>query len=133
MEFTSETEFAIEAVQDAAGLLAPYLDDERLRSDSARQKAAGEVVTEADKAINAFLIERLQHRFPDDAICAEEGSPHDDVNASRRWIIDPIDGTRSFVKGASGYSLMLALAVGATTPTDPMVRIVVSAAAPIPL
>jgi myo-inositol-1(or 4)-monophosphatase len=111
MDFQTETEFAIKAVRAAAGLLTPYLDDERLRSDSARRKAAGEVVTEADHAINAFLIERLRQGFPDDAICAEEGSPHDDVNAQRRWIIDPIDGTRSFVKGDAGYSLMLALAV----------------------
>jgi myo-inositol-1(or 4)-monophosphatase len=73
-------------------------------------KPDGSVVTEADLAINAFLYDRLQKPRPEYGWLSEE-SP-DDVRrlACRRvWVVDPIDGTRSFVKGTDGWCVGVAL------------------------
>lgn len=111
MELSNDIAFARQAVVDAAELLKPFIASATRRSDSTRQKAAGEVVTEADQLLNDFLIRCISDKYPNDAICAEEGSAHDNADASRRWIIDPIDGTRSFIRGVPGFSVLLALAV----------------------
>lgn len=110
MDLKPETEFAIESVVAASAILREYTDA-RVRQDATREKGAGDVVTEADHRINEFLINRIVAAYPSDAICAEEGSPCDDPRASRRWIIDPIDGTKSFIAGSEGYSIMLALVI----------------------
>jgi fructose-1,6-bisphosphatase/inositol monophosphatase family enzyme len=111
MSFHHEREFAISVLRKGAVLLSPYMADEGKRRDSRRHKAVGEVVTEADQRVNNFVLSELSERYPHDSVCAEEGSDRDDPDAHRRWILDPIDGTRSFIEGRPGYSMMLALAV----------------------
>jgi fructose-1,6-bisphosphatase/inositol monophosphatase family enzyme len=111
MSFHLEREFAVAVLRKGAVLLSPFMADEGKRRDSRRHKAVGEVVTEADQRVNAFVLSELAERFPQDSVCAEEGSDRDDPDARRRWILDPIDGTRSFIEGKPGYSMMLALAV----------------------
>ncbi|MBK8207131.1 MAG: inositol monophosphatase family protein [Planctomycetes bacterium] len=114
MEYSAEKEFAFDWMREVAEVLRPYIADAQRRTDSTRQKAAGDVVTAADHAVSELLIRRISALFPRDAICSEEGSAHDDPTRRRRWIIDPIDGTRSFIAGVPGYSVMLALAVEGT-------------------
>jgi myo-inositol-1(or 4)-monophosphatase len=111
MDLAREIAFAHGVAGEAARLLAPWIADAARRSGATREKAAGEVVTEADQAVSELLIERIAAEFPRDAICSEEGSTLDDPSRSRRWIIDPIDGTRSFIRGVPGYSIMIALAI----------------------
>ncbi len=66
------------------------------------RKADTSLVTEADTAVENLLIEAITSRFPDDAIIAEESTGQtrgaDPATAERFWIIDPIDGTRSFAR-----------------------------------
>ena len=71
-------------------------------------KGDGTPVTAADKAAERFLREEIQSRFPDDTIIGEE---EDDVvgTSGRRWIIDPIDGTKAFTQGVPLYSNLLAV------------------------
>jgi 3'(2'), 5'-bisphosphate nucleotidase len=111
MNLQTEREFALKVIREAAVLLRPYMDDADKRHDSTRRKAIGEVVTEADQQANTFIVNAIADKFPQDAVCAEEGSDRDDPEAGRRWLLDPIDGTRSFIDGRPGYSLMLALAI----------------------
>lgn len=75
-------------------------------------KAGDEPVTEADYAANNLIVERLRQRFPDDVILSEE-IPDDGARqgARRVWMVDPIDGTRDFIQGHSGYAVMIGLCV----------------------
>lgn len=69
-------------------------------------------VTEADKRVNAFLVEALSEAFPDDEVIGEESVAQGiDLNASRLWIIDPIDGTKDFLRKNGEWSIMIGLAV----------------------
>ncbi len=66
-------------------------------------------VTEADRAVEADLRERIGARFPDHAILGEEfgttgSGPH-------RWTIDPIDGTRAFITGQPMWGTLLGFQV----------------------
>jgi histidinol phosphatase-like enzyme (inositol monophosphatase family) len=78
------------------------------RGVSAEQKADDSPVTEADRAVEAFIASALREAFPDDGLLGEEGA-RAEGRSGRRWIIDPIDGTRDFVRGLPGWSSMLAL------------------------
>jgi histidinol phosphatase-like enzyme (inositol monophosphatase family) len=71
-------------------------------------KGDGSPVTRADRAAEAFLREQIARRHPDDAILGEEEGATAG-RSGRTWIIDPIDGTKSFVRGVPLYSTLLAL------------------------
>jgi myo-inositol-1(or 4)-monophosphatase len=73
-------------------------------------KADGSVVTEADLAINEFLHSKLQVERPDYGWLSEE-TPDDEKRllCKRIWIVDPIDGTRSFVHKTDGWCVGVAL------------------------
>jgi histidinol phosphatase-like enzyme (inositol monophosphatase family) len=65
-------------------------------------------VTEADRAVEARLRAELHRRFPDHEVLGEEGGL---TGSGRyRWLIDPIDGTRSFVSGNPLWGTLLGLA-----------------------
>lgn len=70
-------------------------------------------VTEADMAVNTFLHERLRALAPDYAWLSEE--TEDDrarLSAPRLWVVDPIDGTRSYMEGRTDWSISIALVDG---------------------
>ncbi len=62
-------------------------------------KPDGSIVTEADRACEALLVEAIQAAFPADGIEAEEGSLVTPREGGATWLIDPIDGTSAFVGG----------------------------------
>lgn len=64
-------------------------------------------VTEADRAVEAALRLLLAQARPEDAILGEEQGPTG--SGSRRWLLDPIDGTRNFSRGIPVWSTMVAL------------------------
>jgi fructose-1,6-bisphosphatase/inositol monophosphatase family enzyme len=65
-------------------------------------------VTSADRANERLITELLEEAFPDDGLLGEEGATRE-ARSGRRWIIDPIDGTRSFMRGIPTWGVMLAL------------------------
>jgi histidinol phosphatase-like enzyme (inositol monophosphatase family) len=71
-------------------------------------KGDGTPVTAADRAAERFLRDQLGKRFPDDGIAGEEEADLDGTSG-RRWIIDPIDGTRAFTQGVPTFSNLVAL------------------------
>jgi histidinol phosphatase-like enzyme (inositol monophosphatase family) len=74
----------------------------------AETKPDASPVTVADRAAEQLARELIEARFPQDAIIGEEfGEVRG--SATRRWIIDPIDGTRSFVRGVPLYGVLLAV------------------------
>ncbi len=66
-------------------------------------------VSEADKAVEQALRERLATARSDDAVVGEEYGASEGTGASRRWIVDPIDGTMSYVRGVPVWATLLAL------------------------
>ncbi len=74
-------------------------------------KGDGSPVTVADRAAERAAREWINHRFPDDGILGEEyGAERPD--ARRRWILDPIDGTKSFIHGVPLWGTLIAVAEG---------------------
>lgn len=99
-----------------AALAAAALVGEVYRQDFAvKWKSGDDPVTEADRRANALIIERLIAEFPADAICAEESPTEDSAAAASRggrcWFVDPLDGTREFVKKSGEFCVMIGLAV----------------------
>lgn len=74
-------------------------------------KHDGSPVTIADRAAEAAAREWIGARFPEDGIHGEELGLHN-AQAARRWIIDPIDGTKSFVHGVPLWGTLVAVAEG---------------------
>lgn len=72
------------------------------------RKVDGTPVTAADRDAERFLRERLAEAFPGDGVLGEEEGPTAGTTG-RRWIIDPIDGTKAFTCGVPLYSNLLAL------------------------
>ncbi|MFG3711873.1 inositol monophosphatase family protein [Micromonospora sp. NPDC047730] len=70
-------------------------------------KSDGSVVTEADRAVEAAIREVLADTRPDDAVLGEEAGQSG--GGSRRWIVDPIDGTALFVAGDNRWLVLVAL------------------------
>ena len=65
-------------------------------------------VTAADKACEKLIVEELSAAFPGDGMLGEEGAMKVSENG-RRWIIDPIDGTRDFIRGTGAWSVLMGL------------------------
>ena len=66
-------------------------------------------VTEADRAVEAEIRRLLASERPDDAILGEEGGSAG--SGTRRWIVDPIDGTRNYSRGIPVWATLIALEV----------------------
>lgn len=92
--------------------LAGDMAQRYFRSDvRVETKGDGSPVTVADREAERVAREWLAQRFPLDGILGEEhGTERGD--AARRWIIDPIDGTASFVRGVPLWGTLIAVAVG---------------------
>ncbi|MBM3776561.1 MAG: hypothetical protein FJW37_15580 [Acidobacteria bacterium] len=65
-------------------------------------------VTEADRECERFIAAALAEAFPDDGLLGEEGAARES-RSGRRWIIDPIDGTRDFVRGNPNWAVLIGL------------------------
>lgn len=76
-------------------------------------------VTEVDRAVEQLVSQRLADERPDDALLGEEfGSRGSE--GGRRWIIDPIDGTKNFVRGVPVWATLIGLYDG----EEPLVGVV---------
>lgn len=103
-----DAELAAQLVRDA-GRLAHRMRQEGL---AAEQKASiSDVVTAADRAAEALIVERLRAERPDDSILGEEGADHTGTSG-RTWVIDPVDGTYNFVAGLDWWCSAVALTDG---------------------
>ena len=95
---------------------------QRMYTATARRKADRSPVTDVDQAVQDFLMDAIARRFGDDAVISEEtqSNPgrHASVATARRcWIIDPIDGTRNYVRKVP----MFAVSVGLLSQGSPVV------------
>jgi histidinol phosphatase-like enzyme (inositol monophosphatase family) len=72
------------------------------------RKADGTPVTEADRSAERLVRDRLAEHAPGDGVLGEE-EPEAQGTTGRRWIVDPIDGTKAFTRGVPLFSTLLAL------------------------
>jgi histidinol-phosphatase len=101
----------LQAVEEVARLTGQVaLRHYRTRLD-VETKRDGSPVTVADRAAEEAARAWITTRFPSDAILGEEFGAAGDEQA-RRWIIDPIDGTKTFVRGVPLWGTLVAVARG---------------------
>jgi histidinol-phosphatase len=99
----SDLELALRLADAADAISVP-----RFRSGLAIEtKSDLTPVTEADHAVEAELRRLLMEERPDDAILGEEGGAAG--GGSRRWILDPIDGTKNYARGVPVWATLIAL------------------------
>lgn len=81
----------------------------RSRDFQVERKADASFVTDADRAVERALRDRLAQERPSDGILGEEFGT--EGQAARQWILDPIDGTASFLRGIPIWATLIGLAV----------------------
>ena len=103
-EWRIRYEAAVEAARRAGQLAYRYFD----QGIAVEWKHDASPVTVADREAEQLLRQTLGHAFPDDGFLGEE---YGDTPGSSgfRWIIDPIDGTRNFVRGIPIWATLVGL------------------------
>jgi len=98
----------LDAALAAATAAAELIRGSYRRNIDVRTKADGSPVTEADVAAERAIRAIVQGRFPEDGFYGEE-SAAERMDAERLWLVDPIDGTKSFVRQYPMFSTQIAL------------------------
>ncbi len=90
----------------------PILDVYR-RDFSVDFKSGKEPVTEADRRANDLIVQRVHEVYPDDALLTEEGGfeAGRDGRLERVWFVDPIDGTKEFIRKNGEFAVQIGLVV----------------------
>ncbi len=100
----------IKTVTRAAGALALDYFRRGIGGVEAWDKSPGNPVSEADMAVDQLIKTQLMGARPDYGWLSEEtADDHARLAKSRVWVVDPIDGTRAFLKGRDGFCVSVAL------------------------
>lgn len=94
---------ALEMARAGGDLGLHYFRSQRFDIET---KADGSPVTVADKETEQYLRRAIETAFPDDGILGEE-FPEKPGTSGYRWVIDPVDGTASFVHGVPLYGVLI--------------------------
>jgi len=97
---------AAEAMARAAGVL---LLEHAARGVAVERKGDVDLVTRADRASEAYLVDEIARRFPSDGILAEEGSRRPAGPEGVLWVVDPLDGTTNFAHGVPIWSVSIGI------------------------
>lgn len=103
--YQNELDAALAAARQAGELALGYWRT----GIAAEAKTDESPVTAADRHCERLFVQELMARFPDDGVLGEEGAGKPAGDSGRRWIIDPIDGTRDFVRGNRVWAQLVAL------------------------
>jgi len=94
----------MDIARESGALLATYFE----KRVAFELKGDFDLVTEADRASERLVIERLRSHFPSHSIVAEEGGGHEG-KSGYRWYVDPLDGTTNFAHGYPIYNVTMGL------------------------
>ena len=97
-------ETAVEIARESGALLANYFE----RRVAFELKGEYDLVTEADRASERLVVERLRSHFPSHSIVAEEGGGHEGPS-EYRWYVDPLDGTTNFAHSFPMFNVTMGL------------------------
>ena len=106
--YAHELDVAMRLAREAGEIIKAFYDV----PPTVRWKDPTEPVTEADRAVNAYLVKQFGQAFPADGMLAEESK--DDLSRlekRRVWIVDPMDGTAEFIAHNGEFCIMIGLAV----------------------
>ncbi len=115
-EIHARLELAISAARAAGALTLRYFQTDDL---AVELKGDDSPVTIADRQSEQLLRQHIAARFPQDAILGEE-YPEQPGTSGYRWVLDPIDGTKSFIRGVPLYGTM----VGVEREGEPLIGVV---------
>lgn len=96
---------AIEIAQEAGKILR----EEMARPPTIAYKGDFDLVTQADRRSEQWIVRRLRELFPEHGVAAEEGTGTD-TGSDYRWHVDPLDGTTNFAHGYPCFCVSMALA-----------------------
>ncbi len=108
MDLKGYLDFAAGTAYEAGRLTLGYFRTEAARPEF---KEDGSPVTVADREAERLMRSRIHARFPGHAVVGEEHGSREGEDASHRWILDPIDGTRAFVRGVPLYGVLIGLEI----------------------
>jgi len=103
MNLDRELQFVLQTLNDAREVAFKHFQT----GFQVELKADSSPVTVADREIESFIRGRITEHFPDQGILGEEEG--ETVQGDWRWVIDPIDGTKSFVCGVPLFATLLSL------------------------
>ena len=107
-DYQARLSWSVEVAREAGEVTLEHFRSTGL---AVEQKSDASPVTVADRAAETLLRERIAEAYPDDAILGEEFG--ETAGASGfRWILDPIDGTKSFIYGVPLYGTLIGLEHG---------------------
>lgn len=112
--YSREYHLMLPVVREAGAAVMQFYSSQKYQ---VQHKDPENPVTEADYAAHRIISEALQRLFPQDAILSEESDSaeesarmlRDRFERPRVWIIDPIDGTREFIKGRDEFAISVGL------------------------
>ncbi len=94
----------MEIAREAGAILSHYFE----RNIGFEYKGAHDLITAADRASEALVIERLRSHFPSHSIVGEESGSHEG-SSEYCWYVDPLDGTTNFAHGFPMFNVTLGL------------------------
>jgi histidinol phosphatase-like enzyme (inositol monophosphatase family) len=103
----------VQAVSEVAALAGARALSYWRRNIAVEWKADGSPVTRADREGETMARQWIAARFPNDAILGEEFGATPGTSG-RRWLIDPVDGTKTFVRGVPLWGTLIAVVEGDT-------------------
>lgn len=111
MDLSTYLEFAEATAREAGSLTLEYFQTAEAKPEF---KGDDTPVTIADKKAEQLIRQKIESTYPGHQILGEEfgeSAETDGGDSSHRWIIDPIDGTKSFMRGVPLYAVLIALEI----------------------
>ena len=108
MNLRTYLEYGVQTAYEAGKLTLGYFGTEAARPEF---KADDTPVTVADREAETLIRERIGARYPRHAVLGEEYGEDEGSDADYRWVVDPIDGTKSFVRGVPLYGVLIGLEI----------------------
>ena len=102
-QLKTRRDFALEAAREAARLILSYYQRTGL---AVELKSDRSPVTAADRGAEELIRDGVAQAFPDDGFLGEESGERESRNGFR-WIVDPLDGTKSFVHGVPLFGTLV--------------------------
>lgn len=110
-QLEKELGVAVEAAREA-GVITEKLFSSAGQTEGVTEKSKGHPVTEADIDADRAIKKIIRETFPEDGWLSEEtADTQERLSRDRVWIVDPIDGTKEFIKGLPEYVISIALAI----------------------
>jgi histidinol-phosphatase len=104
-------DFAAQTAHEAGRLTLGYFRTGEMRTEF---KPDDTPVTAADREAERLIRARIAAKYPGHTVVGEEYGVEEGTDASHRWIVDPIDGTKAFVRGVPLYGVLIGLEIEGT-------------------